>query len=120
MRTYDATLTGLSGKDVLELIETLPSRIRARFTAVEDAAVLVEKKSKPKVIRPETILSLTGKKAQLNSNREKVLHTLEKLEANLGIGSVTRAELKEACDQKGIDSQIIYQLVRDGYIKGLS
>lgn len=119
MRTYDAILTGLTGKDVLELIETLPSKIRARFTAVEEAAVLVEK-PKRKMVSADTRIAMTGKKAQLNSNREKVLHTLEKLEANLGVGSVTRAELKEACDENGIDSQIIYQLVREGYIKGLS
>ncbi len=115
---YNATLTGLAGKDVLDLIETLPTKIRATFTAIEEAAVLVDK-PKRKMISATTILTMTGKKAQLNSNREKVLHTLEKLEANLGVGSVTRAELKEACEKKGLDSQIFYQLVKDGYIKGL-
>jgi hypothetical protein len=118
MKTYNATLTGLSGKDVLELIETLPARIRARFAPVEEAAVLVEK-PKRKIINSETRLTMTGKKATEGSMREQVLHTLEKLEANLGVGSVTRAELKEACDKKGLDSQIFYQLVKDGYIKGL-
>ena len=81
--------------------------------------ILVEKQ-KRKTVSADTRIAMTGKKAQAHSNREKVLHTLEKLEANLGVGSVTRAELKDACDEKGIDSQIIYQLVREGYIKGLS
>ncbi len=119
MRTYDAALTGLSGKDVLELIETLPSRIRTRFTAVEEAAVLVEK-PKRKMVSADTLIVMTGKKAQLNSNREKVLHTLEKLEAAQGVGTVTRKMLKKRCDENGIDSQIIYQLVREGYIKALT
>jgi hypothetical protein len=62
---------------------------------------------------------MSGKKAQLNSIREKVLLTLETLEAAQGVGTVTRKQLKKRCDEKGIDSQIIYQLVREGYIKGL-
>lgn len=118
MKMYDATLTGLTGKHVLELIDILPSGVRARFAAVEEAAVLVDK-PKRKTISPDTLIAMTGKKAQLNSNREKVLHTLERLEEAQGIGTVTRRQLKKRCDENGIDSQIIYQLVREGYIKGL-
>jgi hypothetical protein len=118
MRTYDAALTGLSGKDVLELIETLPSKIRATFTPVEEAAVLMEK-PKRKMINALTILTMTGKKAQPGSNRELVLQALERLEVAQGVGTVTRKQLKKRCEEKGLDSQIFYQLVKDGYIKGL-
>lgn len=118
MKMYDARLTGLTGKKLLELIEVLPIGVIARFTAVEEAAVLVEK-PKRKIISADTVLSLTGKKAQMNSNREKVLHLLEKLEAAQGIGTVTRKQLKKRCEEQGLDSQIFYQLVKDGYIKGL-
>ena len=49
--------------------------------------------------------------------REAVLTTFEKLEKKHGIGNVSRVQLREDCTKKDLDSQIIYQLIRDGYLE---
>jgi len=64
-----------------------------------------------------SIICLTGKKPTAGSNREKITTVLEKLEVKHGIGTVNRKLLRETCEEQGIDSQIIYQLIRDGYMK---
>jgi len=64
-----------------------------------------------------TFLSLTGKSAQKGSMRESVLKTMEKLEQKHGIGNVNRGMLKEKLNEKELDTQILYQLLRDGYLK---
>lgn len=74
---------------------------------------------KSKRANGEQILSLTGKKANKGSNREKILVLLEKLEVKHGPGSITREELKEACWKKEIDPYVLSQLINGGYIKVL-
>ena len=118
MKSYTLTIMGLKAKDVLPLIEDLPSYTSLQVTNIGTPEVEPEPK-KRKQITPNTILTMTGKKATEGSNREKVLHALEKLEAEYGVGTVTRKQLKAVCDIEGLDSQIFYQLVKDGYIRGL-
>jgi len=63
------------------------------------------------------IMSLTGKSASKGSVRDAVLKNLERLEKKHGIGTVTRKMLREDCAQRGTDSQIIYQLVKGGFMR---
>lgn len=67
----------------------------------------------------DTILSLTGKKATKGSMRERCLEAMELLEKEHGIGNVTRGRLKQDLVDKGLDKQVLYQLVREGYLKRL-
>ncbi len=62
------------------------------------------------------ILSLTGKKATPGSIREAVLDTLEKMEEETGIGTVMRSALRDRLAVEGQDTQVIGQLITDGYI----
>ena len=75
------------------------------------------KKQERNYAKPTDIMSLTGKGAQKGSNREKILETLEKLEVKHGIGKVTRKMLRDELKKKGYDDQIIYQLVKGGFLK---
>ncbi len=75
--------------------------------------------NKKSMMAKDQILSMTGKKATEGSMREQVLETMERLEKKNGIGSVTRAMLKEELIKKKQDTQILYQLVREGYLKKL-
>ena len=68
---------------------------------------------------PDSRLTLTGKSAQKGSNREAILTTFEKMEVKHGIGSVTRKMFRDECRKKEQDAQIIYQLIREGYLKTL-
>jgi len=75
------------------------------------------KSVKKSYAKPTDIMSLTGKGAPKGSNREKVLHTLEKLEVKHGVGKVDRKMLREKLKRDGHNDQIIYQLVKRGFIK---
>ncbi|MCK5644863.1 MAG: hypothetical protein KAJ19_28950 [Gammaproteobacteria bacterium] len=115
MTTYTITIEDLKPKQLLKLIDSLP------FVAMHITKSKVEEpkangKKKP-YSSPEDKMSLTGKSAQKGSNREAILVTFEKLELKHGIGTVTRKMFREECTRKGQDTQIIYQLVREGYLK---
>lgn len=76
-------------------------------------------KKKRRYMGDDAVLSLTGKKATEGSMREKCLETMEKLEVTHGIGTVTRGVLKGQLVKDKLDTQILYQLVREGYLKKL-
>lgn len=63
------------------------------------------------------IMSLTGKGATKGSNRAKILETLEILEVKHGIGKVDRKMLRDKLKRDGHDNQIVYQLVKGGFLK---
>lgn len=64
----------------------------------------------------DDIMLLTEKRPSKGSMREKVIITLEKLEAKHGVGDVTRKMLRDRCARLGIDTQLLYQLMNDGYL----
>lgn len=64
----------------------------------------------------DDIMSLTERRPQKGSMRGKVVITLEKLEAKHGVGQVTRKMLRDRCTKLGVDTQILYQLLVDGYL----
>lgn len=70
--------------------------------------------------RDHEILSLTAKKTSAGTKREAVTIALEKLEAEHGIGKVTRKMLREKCTEDKLDHQVIYQLLHEGYLKASS
>ena len=97
----------------------------AKFINMPDPEIVYNGEAKGAVVtvrkraNGEQVVSLTGKKATKGSMREKILVTLEKLEVKWGVGTVTRAEFREIVVKKDQDPQIIYQLIREGYIKTL-
>lgn len=119
MKTYKLTLSGLSQKQVFAVIDSLPREGTKPVVEAENdgpGRVITETK-KYKVGQPTDILKLTGKKATEGSMRASILKTLEKLEAKDGVGEVSREALRLAVIKAKLDSQIIYQLIRDGYIE---
>ena len=118
MKTYALTITGLRPKDVLPLLESLPSHASLSVTNIDQPEVVED--TKPPRTNGNAILSMTGKRASKGSVREQVLTVFEKLEKKHGIGAVNRKMLRDDCNKKGVDSQIIYQLLRDGYLKVLT
>jgi Ca2+-binding EF-hand superfamily protein len=102
-------------KDVLQLLESLPKN---SWVQISSEVTDKTEGNKPSM-NGVTCLTMTGKKAQLGSMREQVLTAFEKLEKKHKIGNVTRTMLREDCDKKDLDSQIIYQLIRDGYLGAL-
>ncbi len=120
MTTYKITIRNLKPKQVFPLINMLPGPLTAELMVDEQEEPEPKANGKKKsYAAPGDKMTLTGKHAQKGSNREKILTTFEKLEVKHGIGSVTRKMLREECTRKGQDSQIIYQLVREGYLKTL-
>lgn len=117
MTTYTITIEDLKPKQLLKLIDSLPF-VAMHITKSKAEEPKANGKKKP-YSSPGDKMSLTGKSAQKGSNREAILLTFEKLEVKHGIGSVTRKMLREKCASQGQDSQIIYQLVREGYLKTL-
>lgn len=83
----------------------------------EAKEAVVTGKKKRRYMGDGAILSLTGKTAQVGSMREKVLEAMELLEKEHGIGTITRGVLKEDLAKKQLDTQVLYQLVREGYLK---
>ena len=119
MMTYTITIRNLKPNQVFPLINMLPGPLTAELTADEAKEPEAKTNSKKTRSSPDEKMSLTGKSATKGSNREKILVTFEKLEVKHGIGSVTRKMFREECARKGQDSQIIYQLIREGYLKVL-
>lgn len=120
MTTYTITIRNLKPNQVFPLINMLPGPLTAELTADEQKEPETKANGKKKPYSsPGDRMSLTGKSAQKGSNREAILLTFEKLEVKHGIGTVTRKMLREKCATQGQDSQIIYQLVREGYLKTL-
>jgi hypothetical protein len=118
MTTYTITIRNLKPNQVFPLINMLPGPLTAELTADEQKEPEAKTNGKRKTYSsPGDRMSLTGKSAQKGSNREKILETFEKLEVKHSIGSVTRKMFREECAKKGQDTQIIYQLVREGYLK---
>jgi len=76
-----------------------------------------EKVTKRKYMGDDEFLALTGKEAQKGSMREQILKTMEKLEKKHDIGAVTRGMLKEELVKKELDTQVLYQLIRGGFLK---
>ena len=62
-------------------------------------------------------MSLTDRRPQPGTMREKVVVALEKMEVKHGVGTVTRKALRDRCHKLGLDPQILYQLSSDGYIE---
>ncbi len=117
---YDITVIGLSKPQVLDLITTIASGTRFSCIKQKQEEVVVPGKTNGKSYgSAEDVMSLGGKSATKGSKREKILITLEKLEKKNGIGTVTRKMLREECARKDQDPQIIYQLIREGYMKVL-
>jgi SOS response regulatory protein OraA/RecX len=110
------TIEKLKPKQLLTLIDSLPF---VPIHVTKNGADEPEVSKKKGRAGPESKMTLTGKSAQKGSNREAILTTFEKLEVKHGIGSVTRKMLREKCSEKGQDAQIIYQLIREGYLKTL-
>ena len=117
------TIKNLKKNDVMPLLLALPKQTMFSLEEVEDAQTTVKgkvgKAQSVGVKVNDQILSLTGKNATAGSAREGILTVLEKLEVEHGIGTVTRKMLREKCSSLGQDSQIIYQLIREGYLKTL-
>lgn len=120
MTTYKITIRSLKPKQVFPLINMLPGPLTAEVTVDEAEEPKAKANGKKKSYAgPDDKMSLTGKSAQKGSNREKILVTFEKLEVKHGIGSVTRKMFRDECRKKEQDAQIIYQLIREGYLKTL-
>jgi len=121
MKTYDITIMGLTKAQAWSMIERVPCGRPFKFDVNDDEPTTKAngKKRHAPYATDEDTLSLTGKKASKGSMRESVLVTFEKLEVKNGIGNVTRKMLRDACEKKQQDTQILYQLIRDGYLKKL-
>lgn len=61
-------------------------------------------------------ISLTSYRPRKDSMRGKVVVALEKLEVKHGVGEVTRKMLRDRCERLGLDPQILYQLLAEGYV----
>lgn len=67
-----------------------------------------------------TKMTLTGKAAQIGSNRETVLLIFQKLESIHGIGSISRNTYRQAIkEQSSVPPAIITQLLHDGFLSYL-
>ena len=113
------TIRNLKKNDVIPLLLALPKQTVFSLEELEDAPTPKEKAKGKTYGKPDDVLSLTGKSASKGSNREAILTTFEKLEVQHGIGSVTRKMFRDECKNKKQDAQIIYQLIREGYLKQL-
>ncbi len=115
---YKITIEGLKPKQLLSVLDSLPSSVSIQVTNSEKyESGWVDPRKNGHSQPTDLMLSLTGKKAAKGSIREKVLQALERMEKKHGVGTVDRKALKKQCDKTGIDAQILYQLIRGDYIK---
>jgi len=111
---YRVTIDRVSDKQLGPLVALIGTK---RYTVkLTHYAHPSERKGKR---QPEgdLMLSLTGKKAQSGTKRERALLSMERMEKRNGVGTVDRAALKKRCVDMDIDHQIVGQLISGGYIK---
>jgi len=113
---FDIQIKEVSFKQLNDILSALPKQTWICVTPRDTGGTSWKQQGK-QVANGSGNLSLTGKSAQQGSMREAVLTTFEKLEKKHGIGNVSRVQLREDCTKKDLDSQIIYQLIRDGYLE---
>ncbi len=114
---FTVTIRNVHDRQLGELVARIGTKkwsVRLTHHGEEEPA---NKPAKRKYVDDSTFITMTGKTATEGSMREKVLEAMEKLEKRKGIGSVTRGMLKEELVKKELDTQILYQLVREGYLK---
>ena len=114
---FDIQIKEVSFKQLNDILSALPKQTWICVTPRDTGGT--SWKQQGKQVATNGHLTMTGKNAQPGSMREQVLTAFEKLEKKHKIGNVTRKMLREDCDKKDLDSQIIYQLIRDGYLKAL-
>ena len=118
MKTYNITMMNLTRKQVLDQILRVHSGVTFLVKPnAEGEAPKSNGKKFGKRMSPDTPLVLTGKKAQKGSQRERILLEHEKLEKEHGIGSVTRKMLNEQVGGLSIDTTVIGQLIKGGFLK---
>lgn len=117
MKTYNITMMNLTRKQVLDQILSVHSGVTFQVKPNAEEEAPKKPNGKKRHASNDDVLVLTGKHATKGSAREKILLTLEKMEVKTGIGSVTRKMLRDECSKQGQDAQIIYQLIREGYMK---
>lgn len=119
MTTYNITIMNLSRKQVLDQILSVHSGVT--FQVKPNAEFKLgwndPRKKHGKRMSPDTILVLTGKSAQKGSQRERILLEHEKLEKKHGIGSVTRKMLNKHIGGLSIDTTVIGQLIKGGFLR---
>ena len=118
---FTVTIKNVHDKSLGELISKIGTKKwSVRLTHNEDEETTkraYDRSAKRTHMTADTVISLTGKKAAKGSMREKCLEAMELLEKKHGIGSVTRGMLREDLGAKNLDTQVLYQLVREGYLK---
>jgi len=115
---YTIIIKDLKGKQLLDLIDRLPKSTTIEVSNSGEESLITTAVNRTSM-NGATCLTMTGKSATQGSMRHQVLTAFEKLEKKHKIGNVSRDMLREYCNDKDLDSQIIYQLIRDGYLKAL-
>ena len=121
--SFTVTITGIPDKDLGPLLARmkLPKAASYKTEHVPDHAGLLSgpRKHKHPFANGETILTMTGKKPTRSKPLETALTMFEKLEARMGIGTVTvdafRADLKKRNQKVAIQTR----MVNEGYLKYL-
>jgi len=115
---FTVTIKNVHDKQLGPLVALIGTkRYSVRLTHHEEESESKAAPGKRVYVNDDTFISLTGKSATKGSMREQVLDTMERLEKKNGIGSVTRGMLKAELAEKELDTQILYQLIREGYLK---
>jgi hypothetical protein len=118
MTTYTMTIEGLSPKQLLTLLDVVPMvPLHVSAKQPDPTGTPVETPNGSKRMTGDTVLVLTGKSATDGTVRATILEEHEKLEAKHGIGTVTRKQLRTHCGSMGIDSTVIGQLIKGGFLK---
>ncbi len=111
---FNLKILGVTKPQLCNLIVSLPSGTSFQIQTVKEA-----EPKPPHFRRTNGFLTMTGKSATEGSMRAQVLTAFEKLEGEHGIGKVNRAMIRDKCHDNSLDSQIIYQLLKDGYLEAL-
>ncbi len=118
--TYTITITGMRETQMRPILAALKE---TKLTYELEADVDVDAPAKlngtkyGKRMSPATPLILTGKTAQKGSQRERILLEHEKLEKKHGIGSVTRRMLNKQISGLSIDTTVVGQLIKGGFLQ---
>ncbi len=119
--TYTITITGMRETQMRPILAALKeSNLKYELAADVDMDASAKKLNGTKHgkrMSPDTPLILTGKTAQKGSQRERILLEHEKLEKKHGIGSVTRRMLNKQIGGLSIDTTVIGQLIKGGFLQ---
>lgn len=117
---YSAKLTGLKPKDVLHLINTLPTHVDMKVAQTPDETPAAKPNGRSGVQLNDNIMLGNFTSIREGTMSEKLVQEVMSYEKKHGAGEMTKRKLRDALKKhSGAPDAVVGQALKKGIIKGV-